>query len=363
MMKKILTLVGARPQFVKAAVVSKEIGTSPMLEECFVHSGQHYDFSMSEVFFRELGVPAPDYHMGVGSSSHGEQTGNILIRFEEILRAEAPDWVVIYGDTNTTLAGALAAVKLHIPVAHVEAGLRSFNRRMPEEINRIVADSVSDVLFAPSMVAVQHLKREGYSDQKIDLVGDVMFDVVKTFTGLAEQRSAVLEENGIAEKKYVLVTIHRAENTDDGERLSAIVSALELLAQEMEIVLPLHPRTRLALENAGLLQKLASSIRLLEPVGYFDMLVLEKHAALIVTDSGGVQKEAFFHRVPCVTVREETEWTELVDAGWNRLADPGNTMQIVEAVRNAVGSVGSDGNFFGDGRAAEKIVRRLESLG
>ncbi|MGE0625216.1 MAG: non-hydrolyzing UDP-N-acetylglucosamine 2-epimerase [Pseudomonadales bacterium] len=360
-MKRVVTLIGARPQFVKAAVVSKALRASDQLVEKLIHSGQHYDSAMSEVFFKELSIPEPYGHLEVGSAPHGEQTGRILAEFEKVLVQESPDWVLVYGDTNTTLAGAIAAAKLHIPVAHIEAGLRSFNRRMPEEINRIVADSVSDLLFAPTDTAVAHLRKEGVSEDRIHLVGDVMFDVVRIFGNLATEQSSILQRHALNGLRYTLATIHRAENTDDETRLKAIVKALGAIAAESMVVLPLHPRTKASLAGKGLLAELEKHARVIPPVGYLDMLVLERHAALILTDSGGVQKEAYFHGVPCVTIRSETEWVELVDTGWNRLADPESYEEIVDAATAAIGTRGSDQNLYGDGHAAEKIVGILES--
>lgn len=357
-MKKVLTLIGARPQFVKAAVVSKAILDHGGLQELMVHSGQHYDINMSGIFFEQLNIPKPTHSLDVGSASHGAQTGEILKKFEDVLLAETPDCVLLYGDTNTTLAGALAAVKLHIPVAHIEAGLRSFNRRMPEEINRIVADSVSDMLFAPTPTAVRNLSNEGVPSAKVHLVGDVMQDAAMVF-GQAVQSDTLLAGLGIPQPGYILVTIHRAENTDSPIALKAIVAALIELSATQHLVLPLHPRTRVCLEAAGLLVGLGEAIQLLEPQGYLAMLALEQSAALVLTDSGGVQKEAYFSSVPCVTVREQTEWVELVESGWNRLASPVDAQDIVTKAQQALGSSGAAVELYGGGRAANAICEVL----
>ena len=357
---KVVTVVGARPQFVKAAVVSRALRSLEVLE-VLVHTGQHYDENMSDIFFRDLGIPAPAVELGVGSGPHGDQTGRMLAGLERVLLEERPDWLLVYGDTNSTLAGALAAAKLHVPVAHVEAGLRSFNRKMPEEINRVVTDHVSELLLAPTPAAMRNLADEGIADGA-HLVGDVMKDAA-LFYGSASNGSRVLEAIGATPREYVLVTVHRAENTDHRGRLGALVSALIEASEARPIVLPLHPRTRAALEREGLLSTLDAKCRVIEPVGYLEMLVLERNAALIVTDSGGVQKEAFFFEVPCVTVRDETEWTELVELGWNRLVAPTDAAAIVAAVEDRIGSRGQDSALFGDGNASERIAELLVTPG
>lgn len=356
----VMTIIGARPQFVKAAVVSRVLRRSTDLREHYVHTGQHYDEAMSDVFFRELEIPAPDYNLGVGSGSHGEQTGRMLAAIEAVLVKEKPQLVLIYGDTNSTLAGALAAAKLHIPVAHVEAGLRSFNRRMPEEINRVVTDHLSDLLLAPTDVAVHNLRNEGVATCTIHQVGDVMFDAAMFYAGRACAESSVLDRLNLVGAPYALATIHRAENTDDLTRLAIIWDALCTAADDMRIVLPLHPRTRKKLGEAGLLDRAPAGLTCLEPVGYLDMALLEQRARLIVTDSGGVQKEAFFHGVPCVTLRDETEWVELVATGWNRLAPPVSSGAIRAAMAAMLRSPQDPATrppLYGDGRAAEKIVQ------
>lgn len=355
---RLTTVVGARPQFIKAATVSRVVAETPNIEESIVHTGQHYDPSLSQVFFDELGIPAPSHHLDVGSGKHGEQTGRMMARLEEVLIEERPDWLLVYGDTNSTLAGALVAAKLHIPVAHIEAGLRSFNRTMPEEVNRVLTDHVSDLLFAPTDVAVQHLRREGRPDASILKVGDVMFDATRRFAAQAQQQSRVLNHLGLEGRPYVMATIHRAENTNHLPTLRAMFEALGRL--EHNVVLPLHPRTRHILETQGWLAWAHEQVQLVDPVGYLDMLMLESSAQLVVTDSGGVQKEAFFAGTPCVTLRTETEWTELVELGWNRLVDPGNADAIVHACHDALASPPTaHGTPYGDGHAAEKIVQAL----
>jgi UDP-N-acetylglucosamine 2-epimerase len=365
---KIVSIVGARPQFIKAAPVSRALrrartqAGAPV--EVLVHTGQHYDRQMSAIFFDELQIPKPDYNLEVGSGSHGWQTGQMLIRIEETLLAEKPDWVLVYGDTNSTLAGALAAVKLHLPLAHVEAGLRSFNRCMPEEHNRVLTDHAADLLLCPTRTAVNNLAREGILEG-VHLVGDVMYDAVLFNASLAEERATVLSRLGLERGGYVLATIHRPANTDNPGRLSAILAAFAQL--EGPVVFPVHPRTRQRIDELGLSPG-AKSPRtarplagLIDPVGYLDMLVLEKNAGLIVTDSGGVQKEAYFFGVPCLTIRDETEWVETVDAGWNRLvaADPDGIVQAARDFQAAAGSIGPPPSCFGDGRAAEAIVNLL----
>lgn len=361
---KIITIVGARPHFIKAAAVSRVLRATEGINEILVHTGQHYDTNMSDVFFEELEIPRPDYNLGIGSGTHGEQTGKMLEAIEKVLLEEEPDWVLVYGDTNSTLAGALAAVKLHIPVAHVEAGLRSFNRRMPEEINRVLTDHASDLLFAPTKTAVMNLRHEGITEERIKLVGDVMYDAALFYGKKAERQSQILNKLGLKPKEYILATVHRAENTDDPVRLRIIFDALCEIAGEIKVVLPLHPRTREALIKSGMYDKVASSICLTEPVGYLDMVMLEKNARLIATDSGGVQKEAFFYRVPCVTLREETEWVELVELGWNLVVPPFSVGGIADVVMSRLGSFkGVEENPYGEGHSAVKIVDYLINTG
>lgn len=297
---KIVTVIGARPQFIKASVVSIQL-LERGVQEVVIHTGQHFDPNMSDVFFTELEIPHPSVNLGIGGGSHGQNTGRMIEAVERTLLSEKPDMVMVYGDTDSTLAGALAAVKIRIPVAHVEAGLRSFNREMPEEINRVLTDHASTLLLAPTDLAVQQLAAEGIQESKIELVGDVMYDAALHFGQKADKESVILGRLGLLSKEYVLATVHREENTDDPQRLAAIVEGLA--ASELPVVLPLHPRTRSRLASWNL--TVPSRIRVVEPVGYLDMVMLEKNALLIATDSGGLQKEAFFHRVPCVTLRNE----------------------------------------------------------
>lgn len=360
-LKKILTIVGARPQFIKLSPVSKALREFGH-REILLHTGQHYDHGMSHIFFEELGIAEPDINLEIGSGSHARQTAGMLYGIEEAILESEPDWVLIYGDTNSTLAGALAAVKLHVPVAHVEAGLRSFNRNMPEEINRIVADSVSDVLFAPTSEAVANLKREGVSEDRVHLVGDVMYDAALLHGDKADRTSNVLERFELYEKGYILATVHRAENTDDLQKMITIADAFCRVSENMPVVLPLHPRTQAALEHNGLLDRVQQTIRVIDPVGYLDMVKLEKCAALIATDSGGVQKEAFFQRVPCVTLRSETEWVELVESGWNHLCAPNSVDMIVDTLRSAIGATGRECSPYGDGQASQRIAETISCV-
>jgi len=362
---KIATVIGARPQFVKAAVVSRALRQFLGTTEIVIHTDQHYDLCMSDIFFRELEMKAPEHHLGVGSASQGAQTGRMLERIEQCLTAEKPDCVLVYGDTNSTLAGALAAAKLLVPVAHVEAGLRSFNRRMPEEINRVLTDHAADLLFAPTVQAVENLRAEGIPEDRIYKVGDVMYDSVLYFGDRAQEHSRLLADLQLRSGEYVLATLHRAENTDDPVRFRALWLALLQLSEYLPVVLPLHPRSRCVLEKRQLLADKSASLRVIDPVGYLDMLMLEKNARLIATDSGGVQKEAFFCRVPCVTLRDETEWVELVQLGWNRLAPPVSAAAVFNALLDALNAKpGVEARPYGDGdsarRIAEILIGRLE---
>jgi UDP-GlcNAc3NAcA epimerase len=355
---KIVTLVGARPQFIKAAPVSRAFRAAG-LTEVLIHTGQHYDAAMSDLFFDELGLANPAYNLGVGSGAQGWQTARMLEGLEPLLLQEKPEWVLIYGDTNSTLAGALAAAKLGIPIAHVEAGARSFNRAMPEEINRVVADRLSSLLFAASEAAVVNLRHEGMAEASIHFVGDVMFDAIRLFSVEAERRSRVLERIALQPKSFALATVHRAANTDGPHRLTTIFAALADLAREMPVVLPLHPRTRAAVGDKASAAFLVAGGKLIEPVGYFDMLMLERHAALIITDSGGVQKEAFFNEVPCITLRKETEWAELVALGWNTLLDPAQANGLRELARKLRGCRGKPATPYGEGNAAVLITAHI----
>lgn len=359
-MKKIMTIVGARPQFVKATVVSQALVKKKNLREIIVHTGQHYDSNMSQIFFDELNIPEVSYHLNVGSGSQAKQTADILIEVEKVLIQEQPDLVLIYGDTNSTLAAALAAAKLHIPIAHVEAGLRSYNRKMPEEVNRLVADQLAEILFTPTTQAIANLKQEGFSEHRIIPVGDVMYDAAIIFAEKAQTQSQILEKNKLHAKQYILATIHRAENTDDPRKLANIFAALERICETLPIVLPLHPRTKKAIDYRfpDLLTK--TKINIIDPVGFLDMLMLEKNAALIITDSGGVQKEAFFYQVPCITLREETEWVETVQLNWNNLVKPDDANVIYQQTIKHIGAQGKEHDYpYGKGNASELIATFL----
>ena len=359
---RILTVVGARPQFVKAAMVSRaivrhnEAGVQPSIVEDIIHTGQHYDRVMSQIFFDEMGIPRPVVNLGVGSGLHGETTGRMLAGIEVEILARKPDWTLVYGDTNSTLAGALAAAKVHVPVAHVEAGLRSFNKRMPEEINRLLTDHVSALLFCPTKAAAANLAREGVAEG-VHIIGDVMYDAAVVFGEIARDRSAVIADLGLPSKQYALVTCHRAENTDDSARLAGILDGISGVAREMPVVFPIHPRTRKRIAQLGFEER-AKGARLIDPVPFVDMVRLEQEARVILTDSGGIQKEAYFHGVPCVTLRDETEWVETVEAGWNQLVGA-DADRIVNAAKKAV--EGAPIAEYGDGRASEKVLTHLLS--
>ncbi len=358
---KLATIIGARPQFIKAATVSRIVARHPGVDELIIHTGQHYDAVMSAVFFTELDIPHPAYNLGVGPGTHGEQTGRMLEAIEAVLIQEAPDCILVYGDTNSTLAGALAGTKLRIPIAHVEAGLRSFNRAMPEETNRVLTDHVADLLLAPTDAAVENLRLEGISGRSVAQVGDVMFDAALHYGEKAARESDVLDRLDLRPRNFVLATIHRAENTDDPSRLRACLSALTHVSASITVVLPLHPRTKAALHRHGISVGQSSNFRIIEPVGYLDMVQLERAARLIVTDSGGVQKEAFFARRPCVTLRDETEWVELVELGWNTLVSPQDAVEIASTISSHLDSTGSESSPYGDGRSAQRIVDMVAS--
>lgn len=351
---KIVTVVGARPQFIKAAPVSRALREAG-LDEFLVHTGQHYDHVMSQVFFDELGLTKPDLNLGVGSGPHGWQTGQMIVGLEEVMQVQAPDWAIVYGDTNSTLAGALAAVKLQIPVAHVEAGVRSFNRTMPEEHNRVLTDHCATRLCCPTQTAVDNLAREGIA-QGVHLVGDTMYDAILQFAAVARRNSTAVRDLGLTPKGYVLATIHRPDNTDRPENLRSILAAFADLDEP--IVLPVHPRTqqKLAELNGSLLAgSIAANVCLIEPVGYLDMICLEENARVILTDSGGIQKEAYFLQVPCVTLRPETEWVETVAAGWNVVVGA-DRERIVHVVREHHWPNSTSAAPFGDGQASQKIA-------
>ncbi|MBI5937553.1 MAG: UDP-N-acetylglucosamine 2-epimerase (non-hydrolyzing) [Betaproteobacteria bacterium] len=364
----ILTIVGARPQFIKAATVSRAIGrwnsTRPdkgSVEEIIVHTGQHYDENMSDVFFRDLDIPSPEYNLGIGSSSHGEQTGRMLAGIEQILLDRHPDCVLVYGDTNSTLAGALAAAKLHIPVAHVEAGLRSFNRRMPEEINRVLTDHISDWLFCPTTTATGNLAREGITDG-VYTVGDVMYDGILHYRDRLPK--ATLNRLGLQPKRYLLATVHRAENTDSVEQLRQIIGLLnELSSPDRPVVLALHPRTKQAIADHHL--ELAGSVRIVPPVSYFAMIELLANTAAVITDSGGLQKEAYFLKAPCLTLRDETEWTETIACQANRLVGSSHPLASQALAELDAGTWLPDfsGQPYGNGMAADAILAHLAKEG
>ena len=348
---RVMTAVGARPQFIKVAPISQALERAG-IEELLVHSGQHYDHQMSRVFFEELSLPAPTLNLEVGSGSHGQQTGRMLERFEAVMLERRPDWVIVHGDTNSTLAAALAAVKLGIPLAHNEAGLRSFNRTMPEEHNRVLTDHCSDLLLCPTGGAVAQLAREGLT-AGVHQIGDVMFDATRIYAERAEQRSQVLERLALRPGGYLLATLHRPYNVDTPERLAVIMNAIG--GADLPVILPAHPRLKQRLQDHAI--GVPDTVRLVDPVGYLDMLMLERHARLILTDSGGVQKEAYFHGVPCVTLRPETEWTETVEAGWNRLTDA-DPAALAQALRERFWPDERPA-LFGDGHAAERLVELL----
>lgn len=350
---KIISIVGARPEFIQATPVSRALRKNH--HEILVHTGQHYDYKMSQTFFDELGIPAPDYNLEVGSGSHAGQTAEILVRFEEVVQREKPDIVIIRGDTNSTLAGALVASKLHIPVVHIEAGERSYDRRMPEEINRLVADQLSSVYFCVSQTAVKQLAREGITEN-VFWVGDVMLDANLANRPLARRKSTILSDLQLAPGSFGLVTVHRAANTDDPARLANIVMALNQVGET--VVFPVHPRTRGALEKLDV--RFAENVRVIEPVGYYDMMALEENARIIATDSGGVQREAYFMQKPCLTLRDETEWTETVHVGWNKLV--GVDVDVIALEWKTFAPPAEQPPIFGDGTAGEKIAQQLDQL-
>lgn len=348
---KIVSIVGARPQFIKAVLVSKELRKNH--KEVLVHTGQHYDIELSKIFFDELNIPKPDYNLEVGSDTHARQTARMMIAIEDTLVGEKPDLVLVYGDTNSTLAGALAAVKLHIPVAHVEAGPRMFDKSVPEEVNRVLTDHVSSFLFAPTQTAVDNLKREGITDG-VYLTGDVMLDSFLQFSRVAEKKSRILEQLQLSKGQYMLATVHRARNTEIEHNLRNIMEAFS--STDEKIVFPVHPRTLKYLKQYGLYGQLrdAPNVRLIAPVGYLDSIILTENARKVLTDSGGLQKEAYFSKVPCITLDETTGWPETVEDGWNTLV-ASNREKIIEAM-SRFEPQGKQRKAFGDGKAAERIV-------
>lgn len=350
---KILVVVGARPNFVKAFPLFEEFKKHKMIEPILVHTGQHYDYEMSKVFFGDLNIPKPDYNLHVGSGSHSFQTAKVMEKLELIVMKEKPEWVVVFGDVNSTLAGALVASKLQIPLAHIEAGLRSFDKTMPEEVNRVLTDHISDALFCPTKKAVENLKKEGIT-KNVHNVGDVMHDAYLKMAKIAEKKSKIMAELNLQKKKYMLLTIHRAKNTESSDD---ILKILEILAGTKEnFVFPVHPRTRkLIIEEKKDMDY--PNIKFIKPVSYFDMIELEKNASKIITDSGGVQKEAYFAKVPCITLREETEWAETVGDGWNVLV--GNDEKKIRKAIKYFNPSGKQKSNYGSGNAAEKIMRIL----
>lgn len=353
---KIVTIIGARPQFIKAAVVSRAIAECDGVEEIIIHTGQHFDTNMSDVFFEEMAIPRPQYNLNINGLGHGAMTGQMLEKIEEVLLREAPDWVLVYGDTNSTIAGALAAKKLHIKVAHVEAGLRSFNIDMPEEVNRILTDRISDVLFCPTETAMRNLEKEGYENLncEVRMVGDVMQDAALFYADRAKK-----PENEIP-SHFALCTVHRAENTDDSKRLKGIFDALEVISETTPVVLPLHPRTKAKLSASGY-DFDNSKIHFIEPVGYLEMVWLLSHCQFVLTDSGGLQKEAYFFSKPCITMRDETEWIELVEHGFNKLTGA-DTTRIIELANRMTKNCNLDFSkrLYGNGNAGEIIVNNLK---
>lgn len=354
---KIVTIVGARPQFIKASALSREIAKQKNIEEVIIHTGQHFDANMSDIFFEEMDIPKPKYHLEIHSLNHGAMTGRMLEEIEKVLLIEKPDYVLVYGDTNSTLAGALAAKKLQIKVAHVEAGLRSFNMAMPEEVNRILTDRISDILFCPTSTAIKNLQDEGFSrfDNKISMTGDIMYDAALFYKAKADSESHILNALKLERNKYVLATIHRQENTDDLVRLRNIISALNEINKDKKVIVPLHPRTKKLLNS----NQLAVDFSVIDPIGYLDMISLTSNAYIILTDSGGLQKEAFFFGKYCLTMRDQTEWTELVDGGFNSLVGADKDMIIKTYQKVRPDNIDFNQPLYGDGHAAKKMIEGL----
>lgn len=353
---KIITIIGARPQFVKAAVVSREIAKHKDLKEVIVHTGQHFDKNMSDIFFEEMEIPKPDYHLDINSLSHGAMTGRMIEKIEEILLKEKPDYLMVYGDTNSTLAGALAAKKMHVKVIHIEAGLRSFNMKMPEEVNRILTDRISDILFCPTDTAIENLKKEGYDHINCTIIksGDVMYDAAMYYAQQSAEKSKVIEQLNLSD--FILCTIHRAENTDDLNNLKSIVTALNKINKECQVIVPLHPRTKSIITK----NNIQTHFTIIDPVGYFDMIELLKHCKLVITDSGGLQKEAFFFKKFCITIREQTEWVELVKNGFNFIAGT-DTERIYSIYKETVNKTGDFSiPLYGKADAASLIVNNIQ---
>ncbi|NTY01077.1 non-hydrolyzing UDP-N-acetylglucosamine 2-epimerase [Deinococcus sp. JMULE3] len=353
---KIVTVIGTRPQIIKYAILSKAIRESGKIESILIETGQHYDSNMNAVFFEELDIEPPKYSLNVGSSNHGHQTGQMLSVIEEILMHEEPAGVIVFGDTNSTIAGALAASKLNIPVFHIESGLRSFNRRMPEEINRVLTDHISTLLFSPTEEAVSNLRKEGIDGALIYNYGDVMYDAAVHY---GKRQSSILDDLSIQHKQFILATIHRAETTDNPTVLQDVFTFLNRIAESEKVVLPLHPRTRKKIQESGIDRILNDNILLIDPVSYINMVKLERSARVIVTDSGGVQKEAYFHKTPCLTLRSETEWNELIHHGWNKLVNP-NDIEIAMSAFNNITPGNPEAKLYGGGDACTLIVHQIE---
>jgi UDP-GlcNAc3NAcA epimerase len=353
---KIVTILGARPQFIKATGVSRAFSMSKDVQEIIIHTGQHFDPNMSDIFFSELDLKSPDYHLGIHGLDHGAMTGRMMEKIESLLKEIKPDIVMVFGDTDSTLAGALTAAKLNLPVAHVEAGLRSYNQSMPEEINRVLTDHISDFLFTPTDAAVKNLHAEGISNNKIYPIGDVMYDATIHYSKLAHEKSNILRDIKLEPKSFYLATIHRPQNSDTPEALKLICSVLDGVAEKTRVIFPIHPRTRKMMKEFKIELKKAEYI---DPVGYLDMIELESQSALIITDSGGVQKEAYFHRVPCVTLRPETEWVELVQHRWNLLLPLSDPTAMMSAIHQQAGTKGEDVQLYGSGVASDRIAEVL----
>jgi len=347
---KILTILGARPQFIKAGSISREISSHSDINEIIVHTGQHYDSNMSDIFFDEMKIPKPDYFLGIGGKSHGAMTGQMIEKIEEVALKENPDWILVYGDTNSTLAGAIVASKLHIKLAHIEAGLRSFNMKMPEEVNRILTDRVSEILFCPTDTAVQNLKNEGYDNLDCNIVksGDVMQDGAIFYKNLSVKPACKIDD------KYILSTIHRAENTDDLNRLTSIIKALNKINEQQQVILPLHPRTKKILQE----NNIKTDLTIIDPIGYLEMVWLIDNCNMVMTDSGGLQKEAFFFEKPCITLRDETEWVELIENKFNVLTGA-DTRKILDIYQNYDFNNDFDVDLYGGGHASENIIKKL----
>ena len=361
---KLVTIVGARPQFIKLAPVSLEVSNRKNINEIIIHTGQHFDKNMSEIFFQQMSIPRPKFNLNIGGGTHAQNTGRMLEEIEKILLLEKPDAILVYGDTDTTLSGALTAAKLDIPVIHIESGLRSFNKKMPEEINRVITDHISSICFAPSKSAVNNLLKEGIKKNKIIRTDDVMVDSAKIFGDISDKKSKILEEYGLEKDNFLLATIHRKENTESKEILESILSSLSTFSSRIKkIVIPLHPRTKKNIEYYSLNHLLEGMI-CIDPVGYLDMIQLEKYSLLVITDSGGVQKEAFYHKTFCLTLRNETEWIELVENGWNKLVDPSDEKMILQEISKGLetSTKSLKTNIYGNGNAAKQIVDSIEEF-